>query len=344
MLNSKSWCAFLVLASACAPSVRLQVLQPADIMVPSSVEVIAVVDRSKAKNFGQGVLGVLEGAISGESIGADTEGRIGAVEGVRDLLMESPRFEVVEPGAVELDSSLFDTVMPWKEGKQICKSASCNAIVALEALDSDGVTTVEVHKSTETVDGKERVITSFEAIRETTVLTAWRLYDVDNKQVIDDLRNHTYSVSSSFMADTEDDAIYGLPDDNQTVRDAAFIAGEMYGRRIAPSYIIVTRTFFGKGDDRMKEARDMALADQWAKASKIWTRVFESTDDAKLKGQAAYNLALAAEVKGDLGAAMAWQDKAARNWPKGKILRYGATLDYRVHDAQRLDDQMGVEE
>ena len=68
--------------------------------------------------------------------------------------------------------------------------------------------------------------------------------------------------------------------------------------------------------------------------------MFESTDDPKLKGQAAYNLALAAEVRGDLAEAKTWQGKAARNWPKGKIVSYGSVLDYRMRDAERLDDQM----
>ena len=50
----------LVWCTACAPSVRMQVLEPATVSVSQDIEVIAVVDRSRTKNFGQGVLGALD--------------------------------------------------------------------------------------------------------------------------------------------------------------------------------------------------------------------------------------------------------------------------------------------
>jgi len=62
----------LVLASlaGCMSSARLQVLRPADVMIPPHVERIAVVDRSRPAKVGEGVLGTLEGLAGGRLLGA----------------------------------------------------------------------------------------------------------------------------------------------------------------------------------------------------------------------------------------------------------------------------------
>lgn len=55
----------LILAAGCNPSLRIQVLQPSLVTSPPEIQQLTVVDRSRAKNVGQGILGALEGAITG---------------------------------------------------------------------------------------------------------------------------------------------------------------------------------------------------------------------------------------------------------------------------------------
>ena len=56
----------LGLLPACAPSISVEVLQPALVTMPAEVHTFAVVDRSKASNVGQGILGTLEGDTAAE--------------------------------------------------------------------------------------------------------------------------------------------------------------------------------------------------------------------------------------------------------------------------------------
>ena len=318
----------VVMLVACMPKAQMEVLQPAEIAVAQHIETVAVVDRSRAKNVGQGVLGVLEGAVTGEAIGADTEGRAGAVQGMAAVLEESPQFGVVLPHKSELDSTLFNKPMTWPEAKAICAAHSCQGIVALEAFDSDGLTSVVKQGQ-----GKE---VTFEAMREVTVRSSWRLYDVDNKQVIDERFDEAYTSSVSHQADTEDAARNGLPNDNQLVRDFGFVSGESYARRIAPNYIWVTRSFFGGGNARMKEGKRLARRGQWDQAEVLWREGFRGATDPKLKARAAYNVAVSHEVKGELRKAAGWQQKAADAWSKRSITAYGAVLQGRLADAETL--------
>ena len=80
----------------CGPAVTLRVLEPAAVTVPPQVETVALVDRSRPSNAGEGILGVLEGIVTGEAIGVDTEGRAQALQGLSSGLANSPRFRVVK--------------------------------------------------------------------------------------------------------------------------------------------------------------------------------------------------------------------------------------------------------
>ena len=78
------------LTTACMPSIHLDVLQPADIYVPTHIEKIAVVDRSAPPEGGGTALAVLEGVVTGEGILEDREGAARAVAAVTEGLAASP--------------------------------------------------------------------------------------------------------------------------------------------------------------------------------------------------------------------------------------------------------------
>jgi hypothetical protein len=72
-----------ILFSACSPSISLQVLQPADMIVPDHIQTIVTVDRSKPE---KGFNNFLEGLVTGEDIAQDREGRKVALESLTDAL------------------------------------------------------------------------------------------------------------------------------------------------------------------------------------------------------------------------------------------------------------------
>jgi len=328
--------------SGCASTINLEVLQPAALAVPQNVQTLAVIDRSKPKNFGQGVLGALEGALTGEEIGADTEGRASARQGLAQTLSLSPRFDVVTPAisAKGADSSIFDDAgLGWRRAERICRRHNCDGIVTLEAFDSDAIDTLDVGERTETVDGRERRVRTFEVQRELSVLTSWRLYDVRNRQILDDMRETSFARTWTSEGDTKDAAFRGLPSTTVMVRDVAFVAGQEYGRRIAPSWIWVSRRYFGTGDDRLKDARRRVKRLDWDGAAALWRQVRKS-DDPKLRGRAIFNLALYNEVNGNLEVAFRQAQNADRLLGKGVSRQYVSTLSRRMADEARLDQQL----
>ena len=85
----------ILLSSACAPKVAIQVLEPSHITAPSHIQTVAFVDRSRVDGAGEMVLGAIEGLLTGEAIGADNSGRDEAEKGFREVFGETPRFDLV---------------------------------------------------------------------------------------------------------------------------------------------------------------------------------------------------------------------------------------------------------
>ena len=119
--------AAVALITGCAAHSSVEVLHPATVGVPGHIQKIAIVDRSSPDNVGQNVLGALEGAITGEGIMADREGRESAVTELAWRLREGDRYEIIVPNVdpKAVDSGVFDSQMEWQK-----PSASATATAA----------------------------------------------------------------------------------------------------------------------------------------------------------------------------------------------------------------------
>jgi hypothetical protein len=335
------------LLSGCVPTVGLQVLKPADVALPADVKTIAVIDRSRPTNVGQGILGTLEGALTGEAIGADRDGGKEAVSRVARVLENSPRFDVVVPtfDRKGQDSSLFDKELEWPKVRKITKSHGAQALVSLEALDSDSTVETGSYNTTETNDaGREVNKVVHTATRQTRVVTAWRLYYPKTPSVVDDLRDYAEVRTWKEEGSSPQEARNNLPAQYGTVIKVSGDAGTAYGIRIAPTWINVSRSYFSHSDARMKAAKNHVKARDWTGAAKLWREVAQEADP-KLRGKAKFNLALFNEVEGRLRVALDRAKEAAVDFPKGRTQSYVRILERRLVAEARLQEQMkAVEE
>ncbi|MBX2801309.1 MAG: hypothetical protein KTR31_26765 [Myxococcales bacterium] len=336
------WMVVALIGMGCLPKTSLEVLVPADVALPPNVTRIAVVDRSRPGNFGQGVLDTIEGALTNEDIAADRRGASEAVRGVAEVLRASPRFEVVvpRPDRRRQDSSVFDRTMNFRTAKAICQPHGCQAVVSLEAFDSDSQVLVETETSVDrTSNGREIARTTFQAMRETRVVSAWRVYDLSSRSIVDDIRDHAVIDSWTEEGPTEAAAIASLPPVGDAVFQVGFDAGASYGVRIAPSFVWVTRSYYGGGDDRMKRAKRLVKANRWPAAAEVWQGVARK-GSGKIAAKARYNLAVYNETRGRLNKALRRAKAAASVLSNNRSRTYVRILERRLRDAERLERQM----
>ncbi len=334
----------LLLLTGCKHHVNLEVLQPADVTLPAHIDRIAVLDRSRPKNTGQGVLDTIEGALTGEAPGADREGARSAVYGVVDTLSESPRYEAVIP-LVDRDRfppDIFDKPLTRGQVKEICRQNGCDALVALDAFDSDSIVSFDTHTEKDTdSQGRSLTVLMHDAYRDTNVVSSWRLYDARNGQVLDEVRDYRRGDSWSASARTRAAAVASLANIYDTTRIVGSSSGRVYGARIAPLYVYVSRDYFGRKE--FKEARRHVQAGDWKGAEKRWEKLSKSSDP-KVKGRALYNLALAHEVRGELYPARKLAKQAAIQLGTRHSRRYIRVLDYRISQRKRVSEQMQRED
>ncbi|MBU6340777.1 MAG: hypothetical protein KGS48_04725 [Bacteroidetes bacterium] len=331
------WC-------SCMRQASFTVLQPAQMTLPEHISKVAIVDRSKPSN---GWLNVLEGLITGEAIGQDRQSRQEAVRGLEAALQRTPRFSVIRTG-IEKSGSKAGVGMPppleWQEVEQICADYGANAVVTIESFDSDNhASTQRNENKRKDKNGKEYIEITYSARQRTGVTMGWRLYDPKSRIILDEYTTNDY-LERNASGDTERNALGNLPAPVSVTRTVAYNGGSHYGMRIAPVYVRETRAYYPKAKgqkNQMKEAARLASAEKWESAAAIWKKIVDNpTNTPKTAGRAAYNMAVAAEVKGELDVALEWAEEAYTHFGNKKARGYIQTLKQRQNDERKVEGQM----
>jgi len=333
----------LIYLSACSPSVGIQVLQPAQLVIPDHVNTIAIIDRSKpSSGWATAALNLL----NDNALFQDRNGRVKAVEGLTKTLTQTPRF-AVKSTTVELNGSETGTSMlapiDWRDIERICQDYKVDAVAAIEMFEPRNDIRITKGEVTEKKDGKEIKRTEFTANRMMNLRFGWRLYDPQSRQVLDEYVI-TKNATHTGKGETEKSARTNLSSGTTCVEDLSLQAGNEYGKRIAPTWITVHRTYFSSGDGVFKEPMKQAVRDvetaQWLKAEDIWAPIAAQKDDKKSAGKATYNLALANEVLGKLETALVFANSAYSDYAVSEAKDYIEILKQRISDSDRLKTQL----
>ncbi len=333
------------LVSSCTSTIELQMLQPAGLYIPEHIQTIALADRSRPS---KGFNNVVEGIITGEGIGQDRRGRMRALEGLAMTLTRTPRFNVKTTG-IEMEGSPAGNSspppLPWEEVNRICRQYEADALITMELYDSDNFISTDLHKDKKKdKEGNEYIEQYYVADMRTQVRIGWRLYDRRERHIIDQFAG-TEDASSNARGDTEDAAKGNLPAPEAITQDVSFAAGELYGMRIAPVWVTITREWYtkGKGNAKadMERAARYARTGDWEQASEIWTSIVNTAADPKNRGRAAYNMAVANEREGQLRAALQWARRAYTDFGNKNARTYTEIIRQRIFDQERVEEQMG---
>ncbi|MCC6282865.1 MAG: tetratricopeptide repeat protein [Saprospiraceae bacterium] len=332
------------LFSSCMKSTSLTVLQPAQMTLPEHITTVAVVDRSKPSN---GWLNVLEGLFTGEAIGQDKRSREEAVRGLTDALTRTPRFSVKNTG-IELPGSKAGNNLPapleWREVERICAEYGAHAVVTIESFDSDNSSSARrVETKRKGKDGKQYIDVRYQAQQRTGVRIGWRLYDPRTKIIVDEYTTDDY-LEKTASGSTERNAINNLPSQVSVTRSVAFSVGHEYGARIAPLYVQVARQYYHKAKGykpEMKQAAAYLRSKEYERAAAIWKKI-EATagENQKAAGRAAYNMAVIAELNGNLDLALDWAKKGWSSYGNKKARNYIQVIEMRQNDVRKVESQM----
>lgn len=143
-----------------------------------------------------------------------------------------------------------------------------------------------------------------------------------------------------------------LPSPEEALRTAARYLGAKAKVNFVPHWQRETRWYFTSSGALWKEASAYAANARWEKAEERWNRLYQSSKGWKSRAQAASNLALCEEMKGDLRKAHEWatrsyelfKEKAGEEDQQCQLLElYVKALAERIRSDQKLDVQIGKE-
>lgn len=333
----------LALVGCTTTRIPIEVLRPADIVLDDNIQKIALMDRSKPSS---GFLNVLEGLVSGETIGQDSEGRDRAMLGLSSVLSNTPRFEVVQTG-IRMEGTRggqrMAPLLPWSEVERICNSVGADALVVIESYDSDYiVSSEEFERKKRDIEGNEIIEKHWESDANLNIRIGWRIYDPSKRILIDEF-TVTAGENYSVKGDTEEEALRKIPNSLMASRNISLGLGGTYAERIAPVFILLNRSIYNSGKQPfnvdMKQARDYIRVGKWDNAADIWNEVSRNADP-KTAGKACVNLAIAYERVGDFENAVKYVEKALFDYRFNGARAYYNQLNVRLLEEDRANRQM----
>jgi len=321
--------AFLVLLSGCgAARISFDVPVPAALSLPDEVKSVTIINRSVP---GNPEANMLEGLLTGEGLEQDSSSTLFVLRGLDETMRNSGRFRVVRaPGS--LSGSGIGNSLPlplqWDMVDELCGRYKTDALIALESYDSDFIITSA---------GAGNNLLDVHARGLVTVNCGFRLYHPAGRRIVDEFM---YSHKSEWGAGGIPvlAAADALINKKKAVENASLEAGTMYGRRLIPGRVYVSRDYFkkGKGNNELATGARMMELNDWNKAIASLREALQS-GKRKVRGRAAHNLAVIYEILGDLYQAKEWTTAAWGRYKEKKSREYGYILTRRIHEIELLE-------
>ncbi|HBF88772.1 MAG TPA: hypothetical protein DDX39_09035 [Bacteroidales bacterium] len=330
----------LIVGSCGTSSLSVQILVPAEITVPSNLKKIVVINRSLPAKEAR-VNNIVEGVLTGEGIQVDREASYKCLDGMANVIVNSPRYEIVVPQNLDLrgtGTSVFPEPLEWKTVAEICKENGADALVALETFDSNSGLRYESQEKTKTVNNQTIKYIEHMALMDIDIEAGWRIYDPAKKEIIDQ-NKFIDGQGWKGVGENKDNAFKNLPAKRACISDAGYYAGQQYGYRISPVWVWVPRSYYSRGHDDFKDAKYKARAKEWDRFAEICQRHVADAD-MKIAGRACYNMALVNEIQGNLETALEWATKAYSDFHLKNARDYINNLKDRIYDQQKLEKQL----
>lgn len=136
-----------------------------------------------------------------------------------------------------------------------------------------------------------------------------------------------------------------LPANQEVLEETAHASALLLSRILVPYWEPATRCYFDGGGVNMRDGAVYAREGDWEQALALWKSAFEGTRSKKKQAQAAFNVALALEMTGQVGEASQWLEKAAQLAPPESGLAqvcviYASQLKLRQNALSLLNAQM----
>ncbi len=339
-VNAYIVCLLMLFIGACSGprTVTLNSLRPAEIALPSSIETVLILDRTKRdKDAGN----IIEGVLTGELPGEDRAGSQELLIALHRQLGSSNRFETIVAEEYLSGNSLtsvFPEQLPREMIDRLSVKYGADAIVAIELLDSDFAI------SRGKLEIGSNGFPQFYAQGIGNITIGIRLYHCQEYSVIDQqllTNSHSWETSASSVPE----AVAQLTSKGDATRYLSNAAGRDYAYKIMPTPVKIRRSFRGKAKRSPELELGTRYADvgQWERALETWKSGLDRARN-KEAGYLAHNIAIAYEVLGDFDQALHWAQTAYTRYGNEDSRTYVNQIKQRLSTEKLAQMQLDPEQ
>ncbi len=334
----------ILLLSGCKSThlVTVYSLEPAPVSLSKNIKRIGLINEVQ-NTTSQEQIESLEAFIAATDQQWSHVGKEAAMEGLLGELSKDKRFDTI----LILDSSSAiwrlnradKKEIPWDDLKELCVSNNLDAIFSLAFYNTD--TRITNKKSSmEELDllRVKTIVDAREITLETLIENGWRIYDPFEKRVLDEIRINEELVVQA-KGENAMNAVRSMTDRSDSMLLKSKGSGSTFGMRLRPYSRAIQRELYIKGSERLQQAKDAILREDWLEAARSWQLDLENDKD-KIKAMACHNMAVLYEVKNDLSKAMEWAILAQGHFKDKKNTAYLDALKQRSIQNELAEEQL----
>ncbi len=330
---------FFILLTSCVSlgKISIQVSVPPEKPISNEIQSVVLMNRSMNSSFSNLDQDSLENLFIKkklvldepmlDSLASDT-----TLKSLGNALYESGRFDVVIPVQrnlpnINLSYATKSPSLSLAQVKQICTEFKTDALLSLENFYENVNTSYHV--------GFER-ITDYGSLKQYNIIVQvayhsnWKLYQPGEK-----LKIASFEVSDTIFWEKNGNSLQETYEELPTLKDAlisgAIENGQTLSGYISPGWQEQERNYFVTNNAEADRAITYVKSNYWKDAEKIWMK-FSTSTSSGLRSMIEYNLALAAEMNGDLKAAIQWAEKSFKSKYSKLAEEYIKLLNRRLNN------------
>lgn len=266
---------------------------------------------------------------------------IRVIKGLKEAIEDGDRFTfkgIYYKSTLTTGLNRQQDPIPEEELSNFCKKCDIDVLVSLESIDYRTSVSYESFFASEPKDNKKiwtntitydlRKTEYFNGIMKVNITLGWRIYDSrSGKSIYQGYQ--TDSIKYEVQGKTKEEATKKLPSNINAVEKAGFVAGLNVMKKVSPTFSTVERYYYRNANPDFKKAYQLVKFRRWEDAANYWEPYLSGTN-LKINAKAAYNMALVAELEGDVKKAYQLISDAYDLHPSDDILKYKETLEYRL--------------
>lgn len=333
--------AILVLSACTSKRIVVQVLKPAELTLPRTINRIGVTDRSFL-GAGASTFCFENGAPSSRFNDLILAGPPKVIDGFLVELSSFTRFETIPLATDEKapEKPAETPVLSDERMKKWATDSLLDALVSLEGYKVELISAGNIYPSAYTdAFGNVFIVPRFQDSRTIRITAHWRVYDLKRQAVILDKKVSTelFFASNGYNSD---DAYRNLPEKRGNVENASQVAGIKFARSFIPVWERGVRKIYLGQLDPWLVAADSAEVGNWESAAEQWTKLEKKAVLGIFRRQAVYNLVVANEVTGNFEEAERWAKIGQKRYKTREFDGAILYIDRRRIENQALDEQL----